>query len=172
VIETIDCNIIASLQNDILSVLMDRIPNAKNRSDYLEAVQALVLCLEEKLTAQHQVVGLLLKYLRNEDWNCRKTSVEIAYALLVINQQINETVHTTIKELKYDKIKHVRDSVNNYEALYKQVYAEELTPKVQTPSVRETKIKSEYVKKTMTRSPVPISAHKESREARDIKDMN
>ncbi len=45
VIETIDSNIISSLQNDILSVLIDRIPNAKNKSEYLEAVQALVLCL-------------------------------------------------------------------------------------------------------------------------------
>jgi hypothetical protein len=67
---------------------------------------------------EQQVVTLLLKYLRHEEWSCRKNCVDIAYALLVINHRIHEAVHSAIKELKYDKIKHVRDSVNNYDKLH------------------------------------------------------
>ena len=58
--------------------------------------------------------------------------VDISYAMLVIYKEISSTVHNILKELKYDKIKHVRDSVNNYEQLYKQVFGDEIIPKINT----------------------------------------
>jgi len=84
------------------------------------------------LTVEHQVVNLVIKYLKHEDWNCRKMCVDISYALLVIKKEISSTIHNIIKELKYDKIKHVWDSVNNYEQLYKQMFGDEVVPKTNT----------------------------------------
>lgn len=43
---------------------------------------------------------------------------------MVVKEEINSVLHELVKELKYDKIKNVRDSVINYESLYKQVYGE------------------------------------------------
>jgi hypothetical protein len=80
----------------------------------MEAVLSLVLCLGGELSVSTQVLNLLMKYLRNEDWNCRKVCVDISYALLDINREINQNVHGIVKEMKYDKIKHVRESANNY----------------------------------------------------------
>jgi hypothetical protein len=42
----------------------------------------------------------------------------------VVKEEISPAINQLIKELKYDKIKHVRDAVGNYEALYKQFYGE------------------------------------------------
>ncbi len=83
--------------------------------------------------------------------------MDIAYALLVINQRIPEQLHAIIRELKYDKIKHVRDSVNNYDKLHEQIFGKE-TPKKQPPqpSIREAKIKSDYSNKKLARSPAPV----------------
>jgi hypothetical protein len=117
--------------------------SAKNKSDYLDAILSLVLNLEEKLEVESNVVSCLLKYLRHEDWSCRKNCIDIAYALLVINQSINDSIHNIVKELKYDKIKHVRDSVNNYEKLHEQIFGKEVVQKAPPPpSIRQTKIKS------------------------------
>lgn len=57
-----------------------------------------------------------------DDWNTRKLCVDISYAMLVIDEEINKNYHEDVLELKYDKIKHVRDSVNNYINLYRQIY--------------------------------------------------
>lgn len=86
---------------------------------------SLVLRLQHRFSEDIQVSNLLLKYLKNEDWSCRKACVDLSYALLEINQQINPNIHAAVKENKYDKIKHVRDSVNNYEVLHKHIYGEE-----------------------------------------------
>jgi hypothetical protein len=135
----------------------------------LDAILSLVLNLEEKLTVMSQVHTFLAKYLKSDDWNCRKICVDIGNALLIINNQISESIHGMIKELKYDKIKHVRESVNNYEVLYKQNYGEE-TPKKhikQYTSFRENKINAE--EKRSSRSPAPVS-YKAAVEAAKEKD--
>lgn len=83
--------------------------------------------------------------------------MDIAYALLVINQSISESIHAIVKELKYDKIKHVRDSVNNYEKLHEQIFGKEtkeLMQRSQVPSLRAAKIKSEYSNKKINKSPL------------------
>lgn len=115
----------------------------------------MVLCLEERLEVESVVVALLLKYLRHEDWSCRKNCVDIGYALLVINQVVNEAVHSIVKELKYDKIKHVRDSVNNYEKLHEQIFGKE--PK-SPPPPRPSKLRTEVPSKKVGKSPVVVVA--------------
>jgi len=125
-IEIIDPNVISVLQEEIITLIHDKINNAKTKHEHLDAILSLVINLEEKLTVLNQVHTLVSKHLKSDDWNCRKSCVDIGNALLVINNEISQNIHNMIKELKYDKIKHVRDSVNNYEALYKQTYGEEL----------------------------------------------
>jgi uncharacterized membrane protein YcgQ (UPF0703/DUF1980 family) len=91
--------------------------------------------------------------------------VDIAYALLVINQTINENIHSIVRELKYDKIKHVRDSVNNYEKLYEQIFGKEVKEmqKSQIPSIRTAKIKSDYSNKK-AKSPLQEEEREKSNE--------
>ena len=98
-----------------------------------------------------------MKYLKSEDWNCRKICVDIGNALLIINHEIAPNIHNLVKELKYDKIKHVRESVNNYEALYKQTYGEETPqkPVKQYTTFKENKQRAEQDKR-ITKSPAPI----------------
>lgn len=73
-----------------------------------------MLGLEEKFLGEQVLATILAKTLKSEDWNCRKVSVDICYALLVIKEEIHEGMHSIVRELKYDKIKHVRDAVVNY----------------------------------------------------------
>lgn len=68
---------------------------------------------------------MVSKNFKSDEWNTRKICVDIAYGLLVVNNEANSVFHEYIKELKYDKIKHVRDSVANYNAFYKQIYGDE-----------------------------------------------
>ncbi len=91
--------------------------------------------------------------------------MDIAYALLVINQTINENIHSIVRELKYDKIKHVRDSVNNYEKLYEQIFGKEVKEmqKSQIPSIRTAKIKSDYSNKK-AKSPLQEEEREKSNE--------
>ena len=138
-----------------MTVLYDKIHNSKIKNDFLEAILALVLNLEQKSNVLHQVQNFLMKYLRSEDWNCRKTCVDIGNALLIINHEISQNIHNLIKELKYDKIKHVRESVNNYQALYKQTYGEETPQKPikSFTSFKEKREKPEQDKK-ISKSPI------------------
>lgn len=59
-------------------------------------------------------MAFVMKMIRNDDWNCRKTCVDICYAMLLIREQPNVPTLAVLKELKYDKIRHVREAVNNY----------------------------------------------------------
>jgi hypothetical protein len=65
------------------------------------------------------------KNFKSDDWNVRKLCVDISYALLVIDGKINEVLYHNVIELKYDKIKFVRDSVSNYTTLYRQINGNE-----------------------------------------------
>ena len=91
-----------------MTTLHDKINNAKVKNEFLDAILALVLNLEEKINVLPQIHNFLMKYLKSEDWNCRKICVDIGNALLIINHEIAPSIHNLVKELKYDKIKHVR----------------------------------------------------------------
>jgi hypothetical protein len=49
VTETISPNIISSLQYEIVSILQEKIGSAKVKSEFLDALLSLVLCLEERI---------------------------------------------------------------------------------------------------------------------------
>lgn len=87
----------AALQGEIMGVISERLGSSKAKGDFLDAVLSLVLCLEERLEVEQQVVGILMKHLRNEEWSCRKNCVDITYALLVINQRVPEQLHSIIR---------------------------------------------------------------------------
>lgn len=57
---------------------------------------------------------MLLKQLRSEDWNVRKACVDLCYTFMVVKEEVNSVLHELVKEMKYDKIKNVRDAVGNY----------------------------------------------------------
>lgn len=95
--ETVSPSVVAAFQGEIIGVINERLGLAKAKGDFLDAVLSMVLCLEERLEVEQQVVGILLKYLRNEEWICRKNCVDISYALLVINQRVPEQLHAIIR---------------------------------------------------------------------------
>lgn len=81
---------------------------------------------------------------------------------MVINQSAIRVLHDGVLELRYDKIKHVRDAVGNYTNLYKQIYGEEKEEKKEKerPSLVGATIKSQqdFTKRTdPRRSPVVAS---------------
>jgi hypothetical protein len=109
----------------MIQLLIDKMPLSRQKAEHIEAMMAVVLGLEDKFECEHLVQPVLVKHLKHEDWSVRKACVDICYSLMVVKEEINSVLHEIIKELKYDKIKNVRDSVSNYESLYKQVYGEE-----------------------------------------------
>jgi len=132
----------------------------------MDTVLSLVLCLQDQLSVHNQVLNLLMKYLRNDDWNCRKICIDICYALLDINREMNPNIHSVVKEMKYDKIKHVRDSVNNYEILYRQIFGEEITQKPEQKAqsllaIRENKVTDRPSQKAISKSPLQNNYQKE-----------
>jgi hypothetical protein len=46
---------------------------------------SLVHALEDRLVSQNQINQILVKYLKSDDWNCRKICVDTSYSFLVIN---------------------------------------------------------------------------------------
>ena len=152
-----------------MTILHEKIGVAKSKNEFMDTILTLVLNLEEKLNVHAQIYGFLSKYLKHEDWSCRKTCVDIGNALLIINHEISESIHKLIKELKYDKIKHVRESVNNYQILYKQTYGQETPekPNKHYTSFRETKTKTQTDKKVVAKSPAPVSRKVENMSAHE-----
>jgi len=90
--------------------------------EYIEAILAIVLTLESKFIEELAIQQLLVKNFQSEEWGIRKVCIDISYALFVVRTEVNSVLHSHVIELKYDKIKHVRDSANNYTTLYKQIY--------------------------------------------------
>ena len=77
--------------------------------------------------------------------------MDISYALLVISKEINTALHEGVKELKYDKIKHVRDSVSNYNVLHKQLYGDGKTEHSTPNSMKKTFVPAH------TKAPTPAT---------------
>eukprot|EP00919_Chromeraceae_sp_WS-2016_P078561 GHVR01186210.1.p1 GENE.GHVR01186210.1~~GHVR01186210.1.p1 ORF type:complete len:154 (+),score=0.25 GHVR01186210.1:127-588(+) len=137
----------------MITLIHDRINYAKSKSEMLDSLLSLILALEDKFTSETLIQPILHKHLRSDDWNTRKTSVDICYALMVVKEEINEALHKIITELKYDKIKHVREAVGNYQALYKQLYVEEES--FRDKKLSTTAIKTHH-KLTESKSPSTI----------------
>ena len=97
----------------------------KSKVEYLDAILSVILSLEDKFNSEMLVQSIILRNLKNDDWNTRKICVDISYSLLVIREEANEALHHLIKDMRYDKIKHVREAVANYYVLYKQIYGDE-----------------------------------------------
>lgn len=59
-------SVVAALQAEIIGLISERLGSFKAKGDFLDSVLSLVLCLEERLEVEQQVVGILLKHLRHE----------------------------------------------------------------------------------------------------------
>lgn len=91
--ESFDPELTQEFQSEMLNIIAERINHQKLKTEYLEAILSIILALENKFEGEPAVQIILAKNFKNDDWNTRKICVDIAYALLVIRQEANETLH-------------------------------------------------------------------------------
>ena len=150
IVESFDPELVAPFQQKFIAVISERLLQCKHsshsgqRCELLDAIMSIILAMEDKFTEQAPVQSIVVKLFKNDDWNTRKLSVDISYSLLLISKETNSILHEGVKDLKYDKIKHVRESVNNYNVLHKQIHGDGKTeqPAPTTSRKRLNSVKS------------------------------
>ncbi|CAK90819.1 unnamed protein product (macronuclear) [Paramecium tetraurelia] len=89
-------------------------PHCKTQQGLLESLLSLILTVEGIFEpCLEDCVHTITNCLHSEEWNSRKFALDIIYSLSVIFPhyfRINEQFVNKIGELRFDKIKHVRDA--------------------------------------------------------------
>ena len=66
---------------------------ARQKAEYIEALMGVLLALEDKFQCENIVQPILVRNLKNDDWNVRKACVDICYTFMVVKEQINSVLH-------------------------------------------------------------------------------
>ncbi|CAD8052288.1 unnamed protein product [Paramecium sonneborni] len=89
-------------------------PHCKTQQGLLESLLSLILTVEGIFEpCLEECVHTVINCLHSEEWNSRKFALDIIYSLSVIFPhyfRVNEHFINKIGELRFDKIKHVRDA--------------------------------------------------------------
>ncbi|CAD8050102.1 unnamed protein product [Paramecium primaurelia] len=89
-------------------------PHCKTQQGLLESLLSLILTVEVIFEpCLEECVHTITNCLHSEEWNSRKFSLDIIYSLSVLFPhyfRVNEHFVNKIGELRFDKIKHVRDA--------------------------------------------------------------
>lgn len=59
-------------------------PIAKQKQPLLESLLSLILALEEDFSSRGKIEAVLLGWIKDEDWNVRRVSIDIYYTIIVL----------------------------------------------------------------------------------------
>lgn len=57
----------------------------------------MILTLEERFTCEMQLLPLLLRFLKCEEWAVRKSAVDVCYALMVVKGEVASPVDKIVR---------------------------------------------------------------------------
>ncbi|CAD8049568.1 unnamed protein product [Paramecium sonneborni] len=112
-------------------------PHCQTQQGLLESLLSIILTVEEIFEPNlEDCLNTICNCLQSSEWNSRKIAVDILYTLSVIFPhyfRANDQYQNKINELRFDKIKHVRDAATNAITQLKESHI------FQQPSFREHK---------------------------------
>lgn len=72
------------MESQLCALLAEKITSSKSKVQLIEALLSLLLALEENFEEEDMVRELICADIKNEDWNIRKSLIDLFYGLLVL----------------------------------------------------------------------------------------
>ena len=147
IIQNLPADLLINVLNEFTEILLELMgtPTIKCQTQLFEALISLVLTVEHEFEPYaSKFISVVIEALRNKNWNLRKTAVDVVYTFAAflpnaIEEDMEELTQI-LKQLKSDKIKHVREACQ--ETLGKFTEMKESARGVYNESKKSAKAKS------------------------------
>ena len=84
IVKELPVELLERMEEELCEFISKRIQLSKNKVSLIEALLSLLLAMEENFQSEDVVRGVVLAHIKNEDWNVRKSVIDMYYALVVL----------------------------------------------------------------------------------------